>query len=95
VTAPPGSASLDVPSLSGWYVGYAIGGVTITLVVVLVGLIITRARQIAVQAEVIAATLERARANSVSLHSLPVVNTALLSIVSSATAARGVLEGKL
>lgn len=90
-----GVPSLDAPSLTGWYIGYAIAGVSITLVVVLVGVILTRARQIAVQAEVVCGTLERARANTVPLHSLPTVNAALISIVGSATAARGVLEDRL
>lgn len=79
--------------LTGWWVGYAIGGVVITLVVALVAIILTMARRIGLQAVAITEALEEARATTAGLWHVEQVNAALQSIVKGARQARGVLEG--
>lgn len=86
---------LDSPSLTTWYISFVIAGVVITLVVVLVAIILTMARRIAVQALEVTAALEEARANTEALWDVAKVNEGLTSIVGSAQAARGVLGARL
>lgn len=87
--------SLDNPSLTVWYVSFAIAGVVITLVVILVAIILTQARRIAVQAEKITASLEQTRLNTLPMWDVATVNEGLTNIVGSAQAARGVMEDRL
>lgn len=87
--------SLSTPELTVWYVSFAIAGVCITLVVVLVAIILTMARRIAVQATGITEALEASRMNTLPMWDVAKVNAGLTSIVGSAQAARGVLEERL
>ncbi len=79
--------------LSGWWVGYVIGLVTITAVVVLVAMILTLARRIGLQAIAITEALEESRVNTEPLWDVGKANTSLRTIVTGAAQARGVLEG--
>ena len=53
--------------LTGWYVGYIIAGVLITVVVILVAIILGLARRIGVQADIIGGDLGRARIKTLPL----------------------------
>jgi uncharacterized protein (DUF58 family) len=79
--------------LTGWWVGYVLGIVVITAVVVLVAMILTLARRIGLQALAITEALEESRVNTMGLWNVDKANTALRSIVKGAQQARGVLEG--
>jgi hypothetical protein len=79
--------------LTGWYVGYIIAGVVITIVVVLVGMILGLARRIGVQAMDITAALDEARINTLPLWDVDKVNRGVRSITRSAAEAREVLGG--
>ena len=79
--------------LTGWYVGYAIAAVIITLVVILVGIILALARRIGVQAQEITAALDEARINTLPLWDVDKVNSGVRSIIRSAETARQVLGG--
>ena len=80
-------------SLGGWYVGFAIAGVTIAVVVVLVGTILGEARVIARQAVAITESLEESRLNTMALWDVDLVNRSILNINRSAAKARAALEG--
>ena len=80
-------------SLSGWYVGYVIAGVIITVVVILVGIILSQARRIGLQAADITAALDEGRINTLPLWELDKVNSGVRSIIKSAQSARQVLGG--
>jgi anti-sigma-K factor RskA len=80
-------------SLSGWYVGYIIAGVIITVVVVLVGIILALARRIGEQAADITAALDEARINTLPLWDVDKINSGVRSITRSAQTARQVLGG--
>ena len=80
-------------SLSGWYVGYVIAAVVITIVVVLVGAILFLARRIGQQAAAITEALDEARINTLPLWELDKVNGGIRSIIKSAQQARQVLGG--
>ncbi|MGI8777945.1 MAG: hypothetical protein ACR2LJ_11345 [Acidimicrobiales bacterium] len=80
-------------SLTGWYVGYIIAAVVITIVVVLVGIILSLARRIGVQAMQITAALDEARINTLPLWDVDKINTGVRSIIKSAETARQVLGG--
>jgi hypothetical protein len=79
--------------LTGWYVGYAIAAVIITLVVILVGIILALARRIGVQAQEITAALDEARINTLPLWEVDKINSGVRSIIRSAETARQVLGG--
>lgn len=81
-------------SLGGWYVGFAIAGVTITAVVVLVGTILGEARIIGRQAVEITSALDESRLNTMALWDVDVVNRSVIGINRNAAKARGVLEGR-
>lgn len=87
--------SLDNPSLTTWYVSYVIAGVCITIVVILVAIILTQARRIAVQAAAVTESLEQSRLNTLPMWDVATVNEGLTNIVGSAQAARGVMEDRL
>jgi len=79
--------------LTGWYVGYAITAVIITIVVVLVAIILGLARRIGVQAEQITRSLDQARINTLPLWDVDKINGGVRSIIRSAQEARAVLGG--
>ena len=79
--------------LTGWYVGYAIAAVIITVVVILVGTILGLARRIGVQALDVTAALDEARINTLPLWEVDKVNSGVRSIIRSAETARQVLGG--
>ena len=80
-------------SLTGWYVGYAITAVIITIVVVLVAIILGLARRIGVQADVVTGALDQARINTLPLWDVDKVNGGVRSIIRSAQEARAALGG--
>jgi hypothetical protein len=79
--------------LTGWYVGYAIAAVIITVVVILVGIILALARRIGVQALQVTDALDQARINTLPLWEVDKVNSGVRSIIRSAETARQVLGG--
>ncbi len=79
--------------LTGWYVGYAIAAVLITVVVILVGAILALARRIGVQASEVTDALDEARINTLPLWEVDKINTGVRSIIRSAEQARQVLGG--
>ena len=85
--------SLAAVDLSGWYVGYIIAGVLITVVVILVAIILGLARRIGVQADVVVGALDQARINTLPLWDVDKVNGGVRSIIKSAQEARSVLGG--
>ena len=80
-------------SLTGWYVGFAIAGVTIAAVVVLVGTILGEARIIARQASDITDALEQSRLNTLALWDVDIVNRSVIGITRNAAKARAALGG--
>jgi len=80
-------------SLAGWYVGFAIAGVTIAVVVVLVGTILGEARVIGRQAVAITESLEESRLNTMALWDVDLVNRSIININRHAAKARSALEG--
>ena len=81
-------------SLSGWYIGFALAGVTITVVVILVGTILGEARIIARQALNITESLEESRLNTMALWDVDLVNRSVIGINRNAATARALLEGE-
>ena len=79
--------------LTGWYVGYAITAVVISIVVVLVAIILGLARRIGVQADAITGALDQARINTLPLWDVDKVNGGIRSIIRSAQEARAALGG--
>jgi hypothetical protein len=80
--------------LTGWYIGFVIALVVITVVVILAGMILGLARRIGVQAEAITASLDEGRVNTLPLWEVDKVNEELRLIVRDAEAARAVLGGQ-
>ena len=80
-------------SLTGWYVGFAIAAVTITAVVVLVGIILGLARIIARQAADITQGLDDSRINTMALWDVDIVNRSIVGINRNAAKARAALGG--
>lgn len=81
-------------SLGGWYVGFIIAAVTISAVVVLVGIILGEARIIARQAVDITESLEESRLNTLALWDVDVVNRSVIGINRNAAKARAALGGE-
>ncbi len=79
--------------LTGWYVGYVIAAVLITVVVILVAIILGLGWRIAVQADVITGDLDQARINTLPLWDVDKVNGGVRSIIRSAQEARTALGG--
>jgi hypothetical protein len=79
--------------LTGWYIGFVIALVVITIIVILAGMILALARRIGVQAEMITAGLDEARLNTLPLWEVDKVNEELRLIVRNAEQARAVLGG--
>lgn len=80
-------------SLMGWYVGFALAGLTITVVVILVGTILGEARIIGRQAVSITEGLEASRLNTLALWDVDVVNRSIIGINRNAAKARAALGG--
>jgi len=80
-------------SLTGWYVGFALAGLTITIVVILVGTILGEARIIARQAVNITESLEESRLNTLALWDVDLVNRSVIGINRNAAKARAALGG--
>ena len=81
-------------SLGGWYVGFIIAAVTISAVVVLVGIILGLARIIGRQAVAITEALEESRLNTLALWDVDVVNRSVIGINRNAAKARAALGGE-
>jgi hypothetical protein len=79
--------------LTGWYVGFVIALVVITVVVILAGMILGLARRIGVQAEAITVSLDEGRINTLPLWEVDKVNEELRLIVRNAEQARAALGG--
>lgn len=79
--------------LTGWYIGFVIALVVITVVVILAGMILGLARRIGVQAEQITSALDDGRVNTLPLWEVDKVNEELRLIIRDAEAARAVLGG--
>lgn len=79
--------------LTGWWVGYAIGVVVITLVVAEVAAILTLAGRIGKQAAAITEALDDSRVHTLGLWDVEKANKSVRSIIFSAQQARSVLEG--
>lgn len=81
-------------SLMGWYVGFIIAAVTISVVVVLVGTILGEARIIAGQALKITESLDESRLNTMALWDVDLVNRSVIGINRNAAKARSLLEAQ-
>jgi hypothetical protein len=79
--------------LTGWYIGFVIALVVITVVVILAGMILGLARRIGVQAEAITVSLDEGRLNTLPLWEVDKVNEELRLIVRNAEQARAALGG--
>jgi len=81
-------------SLTGWYFGFATGGVVISIVVVLVGTILGEARIIGRQAVSITESLDESRLNTMALWDVDIVNRGVIGINRNAAKARAALAAK-
>lgn len=79
--------------MSGWVIGYLVGGAVVVVVVVVLLLMIAGAKRIVSRAEDIVAGLEDAKANTEGLWAVRETNTAVTRITEGAAAARESLEG--
>jgi hypothetical protein len=80
--------------MSGWVIGFIVGGVVALVVVVLLLLMIAGARRVAAKAEAILAALIEARDNTRGLWAVSGTNMAATRIVAAATTAREALAGE-
>lgn len=71
-------------SLTGWWVGYAIAGAVVLVVVVVVGTILLLASRIRDQARTISTVLEGIRANTDAMWELQQTNIRLSNVVDGA-----------
>jgi hypothetical protein len=78
--------------MSGWGIGFAVGGVVVLVVVVLLVTMIVYARRIAGTAEQILAALRASRDNTAALWKVQDTNLTTTRIVDGAMAARVALE---
>ncbi len=79
--------------LTGWYIGFVIALVVISVVVVLAAMILGLARRIGVQAEAITVSLDEGRVNTLALWEVDKVNEELRLIVRDAEQARLAVGG--
>lgn len=79
--------------LTGWYVGFIIATVVISVIVVLAAIILGLARRIAVQAEAIVVALDAGRINTLPLWQVDNVNESLRRTTRYAEQARAELGG--
>lgn len=80
--------------MSGWVIGFAVGGVIVVVVVVLLLGMIFGARRAAAKAEAILAALHEARDNTLPLWQVADTSATATRIVAAAAAAREALERK-
>ncbi len=80
--------------MSGWAIGYIIGGAVVVVVVAVLLTMIALAKSIADRGQSILAALETAQENTAGLWSVRTTNTVAGRIVEAATAARESLEGR-
>jgi hypothetical protein len=80
-------------SMTGWIIGWTIGGVVVLVVVALLLILIVSARKIAAQAGDILVALDESRERTLGLWEVDSINSHLESIGSAAAAARRVLSG--
>lgn len=79
--------------LTGWYIGFIIATVVISVIVVLAGMILGLARRIGVQAEAIVRSLDEARINTLPLWQVDNINESLRRSTRYAEQARAELGG--
>ncbi len=79
--------------LTGWYIGFIIATVVISVIVVLAGIILGLARRIGVQAEAIVRSLDEARINTLPLWQVDNINESLRRTTRYAEQARAELGG--
>ncbi len=79
--------------LTGWYIGFIIATVVISVVVVLAAIILGLARRIAVQAEAIVVALDAGRINTLPLWQVDNINEGLRRTTRYAEQARAELGG--
>lgn len=79
--------------LTGWYVGFVIALVVITVIVILAGIILGLARRIGVQAEAIVGGLDQGRIATLPLWEVDKVNEELRFLIRDAERARIELGG--
>ena len=79
--------------LTGWYVGFVIATVVISVVVVLAAIILGLARRIGVQAEAIVGAVDQGRVNTLGLWQVDNINESLRRTVRYAEQARAELGG--
>jgi hypothetical protein len=79
--------------LTGWYVGFVIALIVITVVVILAAIILGLARRIGVQAEAIVGGLDQGRIATLPLWEVDKVNEELRLLVRDAERARFELGG--
>ncbi len=84
---------LAASDMTGWWVGYIIGGVVVALVAALVLLITKTAHGIAVAAEDITRSLEESRIRTEALWEVATTNEVASAILSGAIEARRALGG--
>ena len=81
-------------SYTGWYVGLGIGFLIVTVVVILVGMILSQASRIGHQALDGIELMDEAREASLSVWDLQVMNTQASSIWRNAESARQLITGR-
>jgi len=79
--------------LTGWYVGFVIALVVISVVVILAAIILGLARRIGVQAEAVVGSLDEGRLNTLPLWEVDKVNEELRLLLRDAERARFELGG--
>lgn len=87
-------AATNSESYAGWYVGIGIGFLIVTVVVILVGMILSQAARIGHQAWDGIELMDEAREASLSVWDLQVMNTAVTSIWRNAENARQLISGR-
>lgn len=80
--------------MSGWLIGWAIGGVVVVVVVALLVLMISGATRAGDKAEEILAALQEARDNTAGLWKVADTNVTAARIVGAAATAREALAGE-
>lgn len=86
-------AQASEPSLFGWYLGFAIGGAVVVVVVLVAGALIFYADRIGRQAEMATEAIADAYRNTLPLWEVAETNRSARGILEDARTAREVLEG--
>lgn len=81
------------PSLFGWYLGFAIGGAVVVVVVLVAGALILYAERIGHQAQMATDAIADAHRNTLPLWDVAETNRTARGILDDARTARDVLEG--